>query len=308
MANSLSSDTKLPFWPALYTAFICVLFGSNAVAIKISLAGVGPFTAAAIRFSVAAVSLGIWAKLTGQRIALEKGQFIKIFGLSIIFAAQLSLFHLGISKTLASRGTLLVNFQPFFLLILAHFFIPGDKMTRQKCLGLCLGFLGVMTVFFDGTALSSGFAMGDLMVLLAAFLWALNGTYTKRIVSGFEPYQLAFYPMMLAAPFFLLEAWLWDPAPASHVNGAVIGALAYQSLVSASFGFVAWITLLKRFGAVALHSFLFIMPLAGVFLGGLILNEPITFNILLALALVIAGIFIVQLKMPVPIVHPGKSL
>jgi drug/metabolite transporter (DMT)-like permease len=59
---------------------------------------------------------------------------------------------------------------------------------------------------------------------------------------------------------------------------------------------VAWNTLLQKYGAVALHSFIFIMPIAGVALGGLVLGEPITAKILIALALIVAGILVVHLK------------
>ncbi|UCH21743.1 MAG: DMT family transporter, partial [Deltaproteobacteria bacterium] len=80
--------------------------------------------------------------------------------------------------------------------------------------------------------------------------------------------------------------------------------------IASSFGFVAWNTMLKRYGAVSLHSFLFIMPIAGVFLGGIVLGEPITFKILLALLLIVSGISIVHLKTKkeVPILHPGRNL
>jgi drug/metabolite transporter (DMT)-like permease len=59
-----------------------------------------------------------------------------------------------------------------------------------------------------------------------------------------------------------------------------------------------------------MHSFLFIMPIAGVFLGGLILGEPITLNILAALLLIVSGISIVNLKTKkeIPILHPGRNI
>jgi drug/metabolite transporter (DMT)-like permease len=83
----------------------------------------------------------------------------------------------------------------------------------------------------------------------------------------------------------------------SEINPRVLLSLLYQVVVSGSFGFVAWITLLKKYGAVSLHSFIFIMPIAGVLLGGLVLGEPITPKILLALLLIVSGIFIVNLKL-----------
>ena len=81
-----------------------------------------------------------------------------------------------------------------------------------------------------------------------------------------------------------------------HVNVHVLTALLYQGLAIASFGFVAWNRMLQRYGAVSLHSFLFIMPISGVLLGGLVLGEPITFTILLALVLIVSGIVVVNLK------------
>jgi len=304
------SSANLPFYAALYTAFICILFGANAVAIKISVAGVGPFTAAALRFSAATLALWFWVRTTQQKAAFNKKQVVHMGSLAILFTAQLSLFHLGISKTLASRGTLLANFQPFFLLFLAHYLIPGDRITLKKLMGLFLGFLGVVLVFLESEGLRSGFRTGDLMMLSASFLWALNGVYTKRIADGFEPYQLVLYPMAVSVPLFFLEAWILDPVMITFLDLKVVGALAFQSLVCAAFGFVAWTRLLKKYGAVALHSFIFIMPIAGVFLGGIVLKEPITVKIVWALILIVAGIITVQVKEKpaAPLIHPGRNL
>jgi drug/metabolite transporter (DMT)-like permease len=66
--------------------------------------------------------------------------------------------------------------------------------------------------------------------------------------------------------------------------------------VTASFGFVTWNTMLQKYGAVALHSFVFIMPIAGVALGGLLLDEPITPKIIIALLLITSGILVVHWK------------
>ena len=102
--------------------------------------------------------------------------------------------------------------------------------------------------------------------------------------------------MIFSIPFFFLAGILWDATMIDHVNVHVLTALLYQGLVAASFGFVAWNSLLQKYGAVSLHSFLFIMPISGVLMGGLVLGEPITFNILLALALIVSGIVVVNLK------------
>jgi drug/metabolite transporter (DMT)-like permease len=295
---------------AVYTVFISALFGANTVAIKIGLWGIGPFTTAAIRFSLASIALLIWAKATRQSLGFKKNQLWPLVVISVIFTVQLSLFHLGMSKTTASRGTLLANIQPFFLLFLAHQFIPQDRMTKKKFIGLLLGFLGVALVFMEKKGATTAFRSGDIIILGAAFLWACNGVYTKRIIADIDPYHLVLYPMIVSVPFFFMEAMIWDGSMITRIDPPVIGAMIYQSLICAAFGFVAWTNLLKRYGAVSLHSFVFIMPISGVFLGGMILGEPMTTKILLALVLIVIGIAVVQIKEkdPSPILHPGENV
>jgi len=296
MSEHQPPNEDLTFTAGVFAVFLCILFGSNAVAIKITFSGLGVFTTAAIRFGVAAVAIFLWARITGQNTALRKGQLHQVLIFSSLFTVQLSLFYLGLSKSNASRGTLLANLLPFFILFLAHFFIAGDRITKQKFFGILLGFTGVVFMFLDEESLSSGFRTGDLIILLAVFIWSCSTVYLKRVIGTFSPFQLVMYSTLFSVPFFLVEALLWDDTMVFHLDAPVIGALLYQSLVTASFGFVAWNTMLKKYGAVSLHAFVFIMPIAGVSLGGLVLGEPITIKILLALVFIVAGILVVHWK------------
>jgi drug/metabolite transporter (DMT)-like permease len=294
MTQNHLSNQDIPLSAALFTGFLCTLFGANAVAIKYSLSGIGPFTAAGLRFSIAAAAIYFWARFTGRPFALRKGQASQLLIISVVFTLQLGLLYLGLEKTSASRGTLMVNLQPFFLLLLAHWFIPGDRITRKKILGLIMGAAGMVLVFSGKKGITSDVQIGDLMILITAFFWAVNTVYTKRIIHLFSPFQMVFYPMLFCIPIFLLAGYFWDAEMIIHLDGKVLVALLYQSLVTASFGFVAWNTMLLKYGAVALHSFIFIMPIAGVLLGGLVLGEPITWELLLALVLIVSGIVIVN--------------
>lgn len=296
MSEHQPPNENLTFAAGVFAVFLCILFGSNAVAIKITFSGMGVFTTAAIRFGVAAIAIFLWAKITGQNTALKKGQLHQVLIFSSLFTVQLSLFYLGLSKSNASRGTLLANLLPFFILFLAHFFIAGDRITKQKFFGILLGFTGVVFMFIDEESLSNGFRTGDLIILLAVFIWSCSTVYLKRVIGTFSPFQLVMYSTLFSVPFFIVEALLWDDSMFFHLDAPVIGALLYQSLVTASFGFVAWNTMLKKYGAVSLHAFVFIMPIAGVTLGGLVLGEPITIKILLALVFIVSGILVVHWK------------
>lgn len=177
-------------------------------------------------------------------------------------------------------------------------------------MGLLMGFLGVAFVFLEKKGVKGNLNVGDLMILAAAFLWACNAVYTKRVISAFQPFQVVLFPMIFSVPFFFLGGVLWDGRMMTHVDVEIIGALTYQSLVVATFGFVAWNSLLQKYGAVALHSFVFVMPITGVLLGGLILKEPITINILVAMVLIVSGILVIHYKQkkPMPLYPLGRNV
>ncbi len=288
------NNQEFSFLAGISTAFLCVIFGSNAVAIKFAFSGVGVFTTLALRFSIAALAIYIWARATGQPLALKKGQLFQLLILAALFAVQLSMVYFGLSKSNASRGTLIANLLPFWVLFLAHFFIPGDRITRRKFLGILFGFSGVVFMFAENKGITADFRTGDLIILSATVIWSCSVIYLKRIISAFSAFQVTLYSMVFSVPVFLLEALLWDTPMISKLDLKIIGAVLYQSLVTATFGFVTWNTLLQKYGAVAMHSFIFMMPIAGVALGGLVLGEPITSKLLIALALIVAGILVVH--------------
>jgi drug/metabolite transporter (DMT)-like permease len=294
----------------MFTAFICILFGANAVAIKISLLGLGVFTTAGLRFSIATIAIFLWAKFTQKSFIPNRHQRKQLLILAVSFTVQICIFYVGVSKTSASHATLLSNLLPFFVLFLAHHFIPGDVITKRKLLGMLLGFAGVVFVFLEKGGTNADFQLGDFIILVGAILWACRIVYLKRIINNFEPFHLAFYPMIFSIPFFFLGGYFWDEAMIVYIDPEVVLSLLYQGLVTASFGFLAWNNLLQKYGATSLHSFVFIMPVSGVVLAGLFLKEPITANILIAMFFIVTGIIIIHTKskMYLPLFRLGKNI
>lgn len=289
-----ASNHTLPLSASIFTIFLCILFGANPVAIKISLKGLGAFTTAGLRFSIAAVTIFLWALYTGRPIAVKRHKLGKLAILAAIFFIQLSLFYFGQSKTTASHGALIANVLPFMVMILAHFFIPGDTITLKKISGLVIGFTGVLLLFFDNVVLSGDALQGDLLILLGVLAWACNVVYIKSIIEEYHPLQITIYPMLLTIPVFLLSGFLWDGGMVRYVDASIINALLYQGVITASFGFIAWNTMIRKFGATALHSFVFVMPVSGVFLGVVLLDEPLTGNLLGSIVLVALGLILVN--------------
>ncbi|WP_300454913.1 DMT family transporter [Desulfobacula sp.] len=289
-------NNDLTIRASILTIFICILFGGNPVAIKFCLTGLGPFTTVGIRFAIAAVVIFIWARVKHIPLRLTQKKLAQMLILSAIFVAQLSCFYQGLARTTASHGALISNLMPFFIFILAHFFIPGERISLKKGVGITLGFIGVLFLLFDEQDLTGDLKKGDLIVLLAVYLWSSNAVFVKRIISEYNAVQITIYPMIFGTPFFFIGGFLWDDQMIQMINPVVITSLLYQSVVTASFGFIVWNTLLQKFGATSLHSFIFIMPLAGVLLGVVLLGETITPHLATASAFIVTGVIIVNLK------------
>ena len=220
MTETQPSNQELSLAAGVFTVFLCMIFGSNAVAVKLAFSGMGVFTTASIRFAIAASVIFLWARFTGRTIALKKGQIHQVLVFSALFTVQLSLFYLGLSKSNASRGALLSNLLPFFILFLAHFFIPGDRITRRKFFGILLGFGGVVFMFMEKKGVAAGFRTGDLIILLAVIIWSSSTVYLKRIISTFMPFQVVLYSTLFSVPIFFLEALLWDGTMVTRLDAA----------------------------------------------------------------------------------------
>ncbi len=288
-------EQKISLWASLLAASLCVLWGANTVAIKFTLSGLGPFTSATLRFGASALVLWIWAKMSEQPLRPARGQVGSLLLNSLLFTVQLSLVYVGFTLTSASRGALITNLQPFFLLFLAHFFLAGDRITFLKLIGLILGFAGAACIFWDRSALSADFMIGDGLLLVATFTWACSAAYTKHLIRNISSIQLVFYQLLFSIPLFALGAVLWDVPMVRRIDGGLVATVAFQVVLTTSFAFVAWNHLMQAYGAVVLHSFVFLIPVSGVFLAGMLLKEPITGAIILALGLISAGILSVQI-------------
>jgi drug/metabolite transporter (DMT)-like permease len=282
----------LPFSMAPFVILLTATFGVNAIAVKIALSGISIFTLAAIRFSIAIVVIALWAKFSGKSFYIGRKNYSRIAILTVMQVIQLALFFYGIKFTLASRVTLINNVQPFMVMILAHFFIPEDKIKIRKIAGIVLCFSGIFILLKPAGVADSSIMKGDFIILAAVMLWSVNTIYTKKIISDFDPYQLVLYPMIFSLPVFWILAYFFESPMIFNLNLEIVLSVLYQSIITGSIGFVAWNILLNKYGAVSLHTYVFIMPVAGVFFSWLILGEHLAPGVIITLSLVSLGIII----------------
>lgn len=293
--DSGNANGALPLKTILLTTFLCMLFGANAVAVKISLTGIGIYTTAALRFGGAALLLYTFSRLTHKNIRINRKQFSQLLFLTLIFFFQISFFYSGQSRTSASHGVLIANLLPFVIMILAHFLLPDDRINTRKVVGLLLGFTGVVLLFSDSLKVSTHHSLhGDLLIVCGVIFWGCNATFVKRIIADYNPLQITLYPMLIGTPIYTVCALLFDEPMIISLSPGVILAMLYQTVVTATFGFIIWNGLISKYGATTLHSFIFIMPVSGVFLGIMLLGDPVTSSLIGSIALVTMGLLVIN--------------
>lgn len=293
--NPESTNGELPLKKIILTVFLCMLFGGNAVAVKISLSGIGIYTTAALRFGGAALLLYIWARVTHKNIRISRKQFGQLAFLTLIFFLQISFFYSGQSRTSASHGVLIANLLPFVIMILAHFLLPDDRINSRKVIGLLFGFAGVALLFSDSLQVSTHHSLtGDLLIVCGVLFWGCNATFVKRIIAGYNPLQITLYPMLIGTPVYTVCAFLFDEPMIISLSPEVILAMLYQTVVTTTFGFITWNGLISKYGATTLHSFIFIMPVSGVFFGIMLLGDPVTSSLIGSIILVTMGLLVIN--------------
>ena len=274
-----------------------ILWGGNQVFIKIGLEGIPPLAMAGLRFVLGGLTVALAARWARVALAVPKSAWPGLAGLSLVFITQIYLLNQGTVYTEASRSTVMISAYPFFTALFAHFFIPGDQLTLNKVGGLALAFAGVVLVFAESLVLTeTDFLLGDGMVLLSAAFLGLRQILIKRLVHGLHPFQVLFWQALLSLPAFALLSALFERQGLYHFDGAVLVALLYQGLVVAGLCFILWVFLLQRHSASRLGVYGFSTPVCGALLSYLLLGETLTPAVLASVALVGAGVVVVNRK------------
>jgi drug/metabolite transporter (DMT)-like permease len=270
-------------------------WGLNQIAIKVANAGLEPVFQAGMRSLLAGLLVLLWCRLRGVELFRRDGTLAAGIAAGVLFGAEFGLIYLALDYTSVSRAIIFLYTMPFFVALGAHLLVPGERLTLVRLAGLFAAFAGVMIAFSDELSLPSPDApLGDVLCLIAAIGWAAATLLIKTTRLRIAPaekvlvYQLAVSAVMLlaAAPFF--------GSPIRAFSGIVAGAFAYQVVIVVAITYAMWFWLLARYPAGQLTTFAFLTPVFGVALGGLVLGEPVSLNLFIALALVAFGIALVS--------------
>ena len=276
----------------------CAFWGFQQILIKDTVAEVPPLWQASLRFWAAAVLIGLWCRARGVPLFARDGTLGAGLVAGALFAAEFTFIYLGLLHTTASRLTVFLYTSPFVVALLLPRVVPGERLRRIQWVGLVIAFAAVALAFSEGFTHSSPVAgqwIGDAMALGAGALWGLT-TLTIRAtkLSGASAEKTLFYQVAvtaLTAPIVSLalgEVWSLD------YSARAWGSLAIQTVVGAFASYLTWMWLLRHYPATQMSTFTFLTPVFALVFGVVLLSEPLTAQLVVALLGVAVGIVLVS--------------
>jgi O-acetylserine/cysteine efflux transporter len=276
------------------TLLVVGLLGFSFVPIKLGLREIPPFALAALRFFFAAVPLVFFI-----RRPQIPWPYVVIYGLAIgVF--QFGLLFLAIKLGMpAGLSSLVIQIQVFFTIGLAIAFL-GDHLRRENLIGGLIAATGVLLLaaykLFGGA--TSTF-IGFLLVLVAAFAWAIGNIVAKRAAGKYGPDMFALVVWSsLAPPLPLaLMSYAFEDGPAAWDAVAHAGWLTWSSVlflawVATLFGFGSWAGLMHRYPTALISPFALLIPVSGLASGALFLGESLAPTQAAGVLLVLAGLLV----------------
>lgn len=285
---------------AISLLLVCCLFwGFQQILIKTTVSEVPPLWQAALRFVGATILLWAWCLARGVKLFARDGTLRPGLLAGALFAAEFACIYLGLRDTTASRLTVFLYTSPFVVALLLPRFVAAEKLRPVQWVGLCIAFAAVALAFsegFTGTATPRQLR-GDALALAAGVLWGLTTLVIRAsAMATASAEKTLFYQVAVTAgiaPLLSLglgERWSLD------YSAYAWGSLALQTAVGAFASYLAWMWLLRHYPATRMASFTFLTPVFALVFGVALLKEPLTAQLVLALAGVAAGIVLVNRK------------
>ncbi len=191
----------------------------------------------------------------------------------------------------------------------AHYLLPGDRLFPAKILGLLLAFGGIAVMFSNDILVRhSGQWRGDILLLIGAGLWGANTVYAKRAMVGrMSAFRMLYLQILVSTPVLLVCSLIFERDPFFATTTVTWSMVVFQATVAVSFSYMAWLALMQRYSASSMQSFTFLTPAWGVLLGIIVLGEEIQAAVILGIALIGLGIYLVNRPPPLRKVPSARA-
>jgi len=273
-------------------------WGGTFPVIEVALEGITPFWLAASRIAFGTLlTTAVWGAL-GFRLFAAPPTASQWMVLLIVGALSSAMPFLLISwgQVYVTAGFTGIAMACVALMVLplAHFLVPGERITWLKISGFLLGFTGIV-VLFGPQALVSGGAdglMGQLAVLGAAGCYAVSSVLMRRL-PPVDPIGLATVLLIVGAVIVIPAAWVHEGPPVMPDRTTLI-ALAFLGLIPTAAANLLRVVVIRTAGPVFMSLTNYQVPLWSVALGAIFLGELLHLSLLVALVLILIGVALSQ--------------
>jgi len=281
--------------PGLVFGSLCFIWGSTWLAIKVGLGSLPPITFAGIRFAIASCLLASYMVAKRIEVPKDAGTWRVMLFLSLTqIAVPYALTFWGEQYMTAGLTSLLFATLPFFVVVFAHFMIPGERLTPRKVLALLVCFVGVTIIFSKELMFSLNSLWGGIAVIVSAGCAGCANVVGKKYSAFINSTVNLVVQMSVGAILLIAVGLVLEHGTQMNFNYTSVFAILYLAIVGSAFGFAALYWLFGRMEVTRTSLFTFITPIVAVLLGWLILGERIDLNVALGGCLILVGVVLVN--------------
>jgi drug/metabolite transporter (DMT)-like permease len=282
--------------PALVIAtftLLTLIWGTTWAAIRVSLEGFPPFLGVGIRFTIAGVVLLVCMRLFGVRHAGTPNER-RIWFLNTFFSFCGSYGIVYWSEQYVPSGLTAILFAtfPLFVALLAHVWLPDDRLTPVKVAGIMVGFAGVAVIFSEDFSRLGGHQVieASLVMLGSPIVSAIASVGAKKYGRGVHPMAMTAVPMLAAGILMTLLGAVVERGRPLAFGGPALLALLYLALAGSAVTFTLYYWLMIDLPATRLALIAYTIPVVAVVVGVLFMHEPLTARMVLGGLLVVVGV------------------
>ncbi|MGH9160675.1 MAG: EamA family transporter [Vicinamibacteraceae bacterium] len=281
-----------------YAAFlaVCLLWSTTYLGIKVALETIPPFLLGGTRFLVSGTLLALLIRTRGA--GLPKPAAWPTFALVGLLLLGVGNGGVMFAEQVVSSGmaAVMVATTPFWMVGIGALLPRGERITRRILGGLVLGFAGVLLLAWpdlrDGAA--SGSLGGLLALEVACAGWATGTILAKRRHTDQNPFGAAAIQMLAGGAAMLLLSMMLGEWRAVTLTARSATALVYLTIAGSLVGFACYVYAVRHLPVSTVSLYAYVNPVIAVGLGALLLSEPVTLAMILAMLLILAGMGVVS--------------
>ena len=273
---------------------LALIWASAFFNIKIATYSYGPLTIAFLRIffgAIPVILLCYFKKIKIEAFSKDWYWFASIGIINLVIPFFLIAY--GVQKVQSSLAAILMASTPLTAAGVAHFFTKNEKINLVKSIGVLIGFSGIIFLFSDNILINENNIFSAFLILFGSCFYVIGGLLTLKISNKKNENVTAsilIWGTLVLMPISLLLEQPWNLTP--RLDSTL--SLLYLGIFSTGIAWLLRFYILKHNGLVFQAQVAYLIPIFGVILGFLILNEAITPKVIISLIAVIIGIYIVK--------------